>query len=183
MVIGAGVSGLRCADTLLQNGIRVTVWEARDRVGGRIHQTKLPSGAILDHGANWIHGTEDNPILDIAKQTQTATHTWDDNVNVFDERGELLADGRQLGNEMWGIIVQAFKYSAQNTSEIDPLRSLFDFFEEKVLEVITTGDNIERRRKLVLQLAEFWGAFVGSPVTQQSLKYFWLEECIDGGEA
>ena len=25
-----------------------------------------------------------------------------------------------------------------------------------------------------------WGAFVGSPVSSQSLKYFWLEECIEG---
>ena len=25
-----------------------------------------------------------------------------------------------------------------------------------------------------------WGAFVGSPVQNQSLKFFWMEECIDG---
>jgi predicted NAD/FAD-dependent oxidoreductase len=25
-----------------------------------------------------------------------------------------------------------------------------------------------------------WGAFVGSPIQRQSLKFFWLEECIDG---
>jgi hypothetical protein len=34
-VIGAGISGLRCVDILLQHNIRVTVLEARDRIGGR----------------------------------------------------------------------------------------------------------------------------------------------------
>jgi phytoene dehydrogenase-like protein len=35
-IIGAGLSGLRCADILLQNGARVTILEARDRIGGRV---------------------------------------------------------------------------------------------------------------------------------------------------
>lgn len=35
-VIGAGVSGLRCADILGQNGAKVTILEARDRIGGRV---------------------------------------------------------------------------------------------------------------------------------------------------
>lgn len=35
-VIGAGISGLRCADVLLQHGIQVTILEARNRIGGRV---------------------------------------------------------------------------------------------------------------------------------------------------
>ncbi len=35
-VIGAGVSGLRCADVLLSHGFRVTILEARSRIGGRV---------------------------------------------------------------------------------------------------------------------------------------------------
>lgn len=35
-VIGAGLSGLRCADILIQNGVRVTILEARGRIGGRV---------------------------------------------------------------------------------------------------------------------------------------------------
>lgn len=35
-VIGAGISGLRCADVLLQNGFQVTILEARGRIGGRV---------------------------------------------------------------------------------------------------------------------------------------------------
>ena len=35
-VIGAGAAGLRCADILLDAGIKVTINEARDRIGGRV---------------------------------------------------------------------------------------------------------------------------------------------------
>lgn len=45
-VIGAGVSGLRCADILGQNGAKVTILEARDRIGGRVQ----PSPVIYEAG-------------------------------------------------------------------------------------------------------------------------------------
>ena len=35
-IVGAGVAGLRCADVLMQCGVRVTILEARKRVGGRV---------------------------------------------------------------------------------------------------------------------------------------------------
>lgn len=38
-IVGAGISGLRCAEVLLKHGIRVTIFEARDRIGGRVCST------------------------------------------------------------------------------------------------------------------------------------------------
>lgn len=35
-VVGAGVAGMRCAQILGENGVDVTVLEARDRTGGRV---------------------------------------------------------------------------------------------------------------------------------------------------
>lgn len=35
-IVGAGFAGLRCADVLLQHGFDVTIFEARNRVGGRV---------------------------------------------------------------------------------------------------------------------------------------------------
>lgn len=69
-VVGAGLAGLRCADMLLHHGFRVTVIEARSRIGGRLHQEMLPNGHLVDVGPNWIHGTSDNPMYHLASQTQ-----------------------------------------------------------------------------------------------------------------
>ncbi|KAH7407511.1 hypothetical protein BKA64DRAFT_572123 [Cadophora sp. MPI-SDFR-AT-0126] len=178
-IVGAGVAGLRCADVLLQRGFDVTILEGRDRIGGRVTQTKLSSGHVVDLGANWIHGTESNPIMDLAKLTNTPTHGWGESFNVFDEDGKPLKDGKRLNEALWGIIMQAFKYSADNTATIDPKESLHDFFLEKVHEMFRTEEE-SRERETMLQMTEMWGAFVGSPVQTQSLKFFWLEECIDG---
>ena len=179
-MVGAGLAGLRCADILLQYGFKVTVLEARDRVGGRAHQETLPSGHLVDLGPNWIHGTDYNPILDLAKTTKTAMHTWGEKLKVFGADGSLLGEGKEYNDLMWKIIAQAFKYSAQNTSTINPNESLKDFFEKKLLEEFPGQADLDKK-KILMQMAELWGAFVGSPVHRQSLKFFWLEECIDGG--
>jgi hypothetical protein len=151
-----------------------------------MHQITLPETShLVDSGPNWIHGTDHNPILDLAKETQTPMHSWGESSNLIDEHGQFISgeEAKELNEVMWGIIVDAFKYSNQNTANIDPSLSLFDWFEERVKESLPEGEpEWERRRKAVLQSAEMWGAFVGSPITTQSLKFFWLEECIDGGQ-
>jgi phytoene dehydrogenase-like protein len=38
-IVGAGMSGLKCSETLVRNGVKVTVYEVRDRTGGRVHQS------------------------------------------------------------------------------------------------------------------------------------------------
>ncbi|RDW62679.1 flavin containing amine oxidoreductase [Coleophoma crateriformis] len=181
-IIGAGVSGLRCADILLQNGFKVTILEARDRIGGRLCQKTLPSGQIVDLGANWIHGTDNNPILELAQLTNTETHSWPANSNLFADDGKLIAQDNAniLGDQMWEIILDAFKFADKHTAEIDINESLYDFFCQKATELYPGSGEDEQRRKTLLQMSEMWGAFVGSPVTRQSLKFFWLEECLEG---
>jgi ribulose 1,5-bisphosphate synthetase/thiazole synthase len=35
-IIGAGLAGLRCAEVLISEGVKVTILEGRSRVGGRV---------------------------------------------------------------------------------------------------------------------------------------------------
>lgn len=42
-IIGAGVSGLRCATVLIEQGFDVTIIEARNRIGGRVRDKAITS--------------------------------------------------------------------------------------------------------------------------------------------
>jgi uncharacterized protein with NAD-binding domain and iron-sulfur cluster len=46
--------------------------EARDRIGGRIHTTRLPDGRIVELGASLMHGVEQNCLVKFAEQTLTS---------------------------------------------------------------------------------------------------------------
>src|SRR5262245_13556395 len=57
VVLGAGIAGLAAAVRLREQGLRVIVLEARDRIGGRIHtvrDSQLRSPVEL--GAEFVHG-------------------------------------------------------------------------------------------------------------------------------
>jgi monoamine oxidase len=66
IVVGAGVAGLTAARLLSGAGRSVVVLEARDRVGGRVH-TLRSDGLVTDLGASWIHGIDDNPLVDVVR--------------------------------------------------------------------------------------------------------------------
>ena len=131
-------------------------------------------------GPNWIHGTDHNPILDLAKETNSVACSIGEVSATFDENGDVLQQAKsdELSGLMWGVISDAFKYSNE-TPTISPNRSLKDFFAEEV----SKKDMSDEDKKVLLQMAEIWGGFIGDHVENQSLKFFWLEECIDGGKS
>ena len=54
IVLGAGLAGLAAARDLAAGGADVLVVEARDRVGGRVEQTTLPDGRIVQLGGEVV---------------------------------------------------------------------------------------------------------------------------------
>ncbi|KAI1949153.1 hypothetical protein LOZ57_002521 [Ophidiomyces ophidiicola] len=176
-VIGAGLAGLRCADVLLQKGLRVTILEARDRIGGRVCQTDI-GGVPVDLGPNWIHGTEDNPIVGLSKRSSTVTHSWDGMQAIIGSSGQPVdpITAAKLSEFMWTTVDKALAYSQHHGATIPVDLSLFDYFREELEKTSFT----KSEQETCLELSKLWGSYIGSPVDRQSLKFFFLEECLEG---
>ncbi|KAI0489964.1 hypothetical protein F4859DRAFT_463047 [Xylaria cf. heliscus] len=176
-IIGAGLAGLRCAEVLGSHGIDTTILEARDRIGGRVYQESF-LGRSVDMGASWVHGTINNPIVDRAKTTCTSLSLLDDSTLVYDSHGKVLESNlmEEAFDAMWDLISASFKYSNEECNNISPSLNLKQFFEEKLKEKTFSPE----KREIILQMGEIWGSFIGDAWEAQSVKWFWLEECLDG---
>ena len=58
LVVGAGLAGLTAAHRLQQGGADVTVFEARERVGGRVLSHVFDDGAVGELGGEWIDSSQ-----------------------------------------------------------------------------------------------------------------------------
>jgi monoamine oxidase len=61
-VVGAGFAGLACAVDLVRAGVDVTVYEARERVGGRVWSDAMPDGARFERGGEFIEAGYDHML-------------------------------------------------------------------------------------------------------------------------
>ncbi len=131
-VIGTGFAGLRCAAILLHSGFDVTVYEARNRIGGRVYQISS-GGHLVDVGANWIHAPNDNPIMDIAKKTGTVLLPRPPGLTIHGSDGMRRSreDSERIAEATRAILDEASEYSLHHSSDIDPKTTVMDFFAER----------------------------------------------------
>lgn len=114
-VVGAGVAGLAAARTIVDAGHEVTIFEARDRIGGRIF-TDRAFGFPFEIGANWIHGDRGNPLVALAKTAGTEASPFDfDDWRILGPDGSPLpgADGAPL-EQLSAALEAAFDNAAKD---------------------------------------------------------------------
>jgi len=63
IVVGAGAAGIAAARRLAAEKVRVVVFEAADRIGGRCSTDTTTFGVPFDLGAHWIHNPDGNPLV------------------------------------------------------------------------------------------------------------------------
>lgn len=66
LVLGAGFSGLAAAHSLIQNGYKVTLLEARNRAGGRVFTYNIDNHLTVELGAEWV-GASHERLLSLCK--------------------------------------------------------------------------------------------------------------------
>lgn len=99
IVVGAGTAGLAAADRLADQGERVTVVEARDRSGGRIHSVRQWDSVTVDAGAAWMRGDENNPLSDLVRRAGVETAVFNRSTETaYDPKGRRLLFDRHRRN-------------------------------------------------------------------------------------
>ena len=171
IVVGAGISGLAAAQSLVERGYEVLVVEATGRIGGRI-RTDRSLGAPFEIGAGWIHGVDGNPVLGLAKAVRSRIFvTDDDSFQVFAADG-IPQDYERIDSQ-YDRFVEVCEEASSLTGED---RSL-----ERAISVIsgeTAGDPV--LRWMFSAYTEF---DTGAPLDKLSARYFDADDAFDGDDA
>lgn len=102
-VIGAGMAGIAAASSLQRAGATVTLYEARNRIGGRVWTDRDWPGLPVDMGAGWIHGTKGNPLTQLAKEAHLPLY------RTSYDSGLSFRDGAEVDDlpDPWDLISTA----------------------------------------------------------------------------
>ncbi len=106
IIIGAGAAGIMAANFLQSRDVSVCVLEARDRIGGRIHDIHTKQMGHLHLGASWLHHKGNKHILKaLLDQYHVAYLKEDalessDKMEIYSEHGKLSGKEKKLFTEV-----------------------------------------------------------------------------------
>jgi hypothetical protein len=125
-------------------------------------------------GANFIHGTNGNPLTDVAKKVN-ATFVYDLNLRkYYDSDGKPVdkQTSKVLFEKVWEYNEAASTYSRENT--VDKDASVKQFCDERLKrDKDVKGDKM---RELVESGIEMLSGIAACDLDKLSLKYYWMED-------
>ncbi len=180
LVVGAGIAGLAAATAARARGSSVIVLEAGGRTGGRAWTSgpAVLGGLPFDHGAQWLHDAETNPLVPLARRRgeivrpdqnfadrlcipggasaaaafRTAADAWRDAVTgLLREPDMSLFDAAShVAADPWAATVEAWEGSIIAAADAD-LLSLRDWADNEL-----AGENFVAERGLGAMLGRLF---------------------------
>jgi monoamine oxidase len=152
VVVGAGAAGLAATQDLCRRGLKVTLLEARDRIGGRVFTVKdVSTGAPVELGAEFLHGKPE-VLLETMREAGLTFH------ETGGDRLTRTASGLRKGDETgkaWKKVSKGLK--ANGNPDLT-----FDAFLKK-------SDHPQNTRELAAHYVEGFHAAHRDRVSVQSL--------------
>ncbi|QNF33015.1 FAD-dependent oxidoreductase [Adhaeribacter swui] len=143
LIIGAGAAGLMAARELTQQGLKVTILEARHRLGGRIFTQQENNFSVpVEAGAEFVHG--DLPLTQVLfQEAQVSLHL--------------------LAGKNYQILDGILKESEEFIEHFDELLARLNELEEDMpfaefLKKYLSGDEFAELRQGVTRFAEGYDA-------------------------
>jgi len=89
VIVGAGAAGIAAARLLKDAGVEIAIVEARERIGGRAWTDTESIGVAWDRGGSWLHSSDINPLVSIARKLGIA-------VTADEAPFALFRDGKRV---------------------------------------------------------------------------------------
>lgn len=156
LIIGAGLAGLAAAYKLKSQGIRVTLLESRNRIGGRVFSNQPPGAGnkVIELGAEWV-GSSHERIIALCQEFGLVLEN-----NQFET--DLILKGKHSGQGQWAM-----------SAEMNAFWSNKSVLWEKLSEA----------QKKKLDKMDWWRYLSTLQVTEQDLLLRELMDSTDFGES
>lgn len=157
LIIGAGASGLMAACSLMEKGHTVTVLEARDRTGGRIHTLDSMFSIPVQTGAEFIHGKQ--PV------TLSLVQASKREVSLLSGNRYQLRNGKlrreDFFDDQWEVLMTALRKLETDTDFASFFRQYFNEDHHKDLYKKVSGfvegyDAADMNRVSAMALRKEW---------------------------
>jgi monoamine oxidase len=161
IIVGGGVAGLMAATQLLEQGYVVTILEASDRLGGRVHTIHNSSFEhAVERGFEFIHG---NLPLTIQLLKEAG-------IEYKPVKGEMV----RIVNGDWKTqndFTIGWRELMERMNEIREDMTMSEFLEKNF-----SGNNYEELRKSVIRFAQGFDLADPSKASVLSLREEWMGE-------
>ncbi|KAJ0169673.1 hypothetical protein K1T71_014858 [Dendrolimus kikuchii] len=142
IIVGLGASGCAAVSKLGQAGKRVLVFEAQNRVGGRVKTVQFGNG-VVEVGAEWIHGTNNSVTYELALKNNVSVLAQGLEFGVY--RSDGTPANKDLVNE---LVTLALEVQEHPPPEPEPLgqfitRKLMEHIREKHPKVLEDQEFID----------------------------------------